>query len=196
MRKLLLFSCLLSACGPVPRPVLPDPVVVSLALRPGKPVVAAGRRIQLVAEAVAEDGQSFDQNELVEWSLDNTNIATINALGQVKGVAAGQVTARAVHPDGPAATIVVDVIASDVDLMLLTPAASRLAVGATLQLVATAKLLSGALEDVSTRGTWASNNVGVAKVTPEGSVSCVSVGQVTVANSFLGVRGVCSVVCE
>jgi uncharacterized protein YjdB len=159
-------------------------------------VVAAGRRIQLVAEAVAEDGQSFDQNELVEWSLDNTNIATINALGQVRGVAAGQVTVRAVHPDGPEASLTVDVIASDVDRMQLSPSTLRLLVGQQAQLTATALLHSGAMEDVSSRGLWASNNIGVAQVSSSGELSCASVGQVTIANTFLGVRGVCSVVCE
>ena len=196
MRRAFILSIWLVGCGPVTPPPPPNPTVVALKLRPPTPVLAVGRRIQIVAEANAENGQSFDQNELVAWSVSDATKASINELGQVKGLAAGRIDVKAVHPHGPEASVAVDIIASDVDRVVVAPASLRFQIGNAQPLTATAKLASGVDEDVSSRAAWASNNVGVAKVSMAGLVTCFSVGQVTIGATFLGVRGVASVVCE
>ncbi len=184
------------SCGPKPPEELPPATVIQLSLRPKTAVVAAGRRIQLVAEAIADNGQSFDQNELVLWTVDDPTRAEVNEVGQVFGKAAGQVTVSAAHPDGPTATIVVSVIASDVARVVLTPAKSQLAIGSEQAVNATAELTAGGSEDISSKAQWASNNVGAVSVNETGLVVCKAPGQATIAATFLGVRGTASVVCE
>lgn len=196
MRSLVLVCLSLSACVEPAPPAATPPTIVSLALRPPKPVVVANRRIQIVAQAEADNGQSFDQNSVVAWSVNDATRAEINDVGQLKGLTAGQVIVRAEHPDGPTATVTVDVLAADVSGVSLTPPASRMSIGSTQQLAASAQLASGSSEDVTTRAAWASNNVGAITVNAAGVAACVGPGQATIGATFLGVRGVCSVVCE
>jgi uncharacterized protein YjdB len=195
MRVALLLIMLTGCIEPAPPPANP-PTIVALALRPPKPVVVVNRRIQLIAQATGDNGQSFDQNAIVEWASADPALATVNELGQVKGLAAGRVEMHATHPDGVEASVFVDVLAADVNTLAVAPASTRLTSGASQQLTATAQLATGANEDCSARAAWASNNIGAVTVDATGLAACVAPGQATVAATFLGVRGVASVVCE
>ena len=175
-----------------------DLTVVEIRVRPEMPTVAVGRRIQLVAEAVSEDGLSFDQNTIVQWLSADESILTINEVGIALGVGAGDVVVSVVHPDGPTAEVSVHVIASDVARVEVGPPDQNLLPDETLQLTATAFLLDGTDEDVTDRANWACNNLAAARMdeTTPGLVRAVAPGQASVAATFLGVRGAAEIVVD
>jgi trimeric autotransporter adhesin len=169
-----------------------DPEITEIAIRPGTPTVAVGRRIQLVAEAKTADGLSYDQNSVVEWQVSDAALLTVNEVGITQGVAAGDVIVTAIHPDGPTGEVTVHVIASDVLRVEVGPAGQTVEQDDTLQLTATAFLQDETSEDVTDRASWACNNLAAARVNDaeeKGLLTGVAPGQATVAATFLGVRG-------
>jgi uncharacterized protein YjdB len=170
----------------------PHATIVELALRPGRPIVAVGRRIQLVAQATAADGATYDQNQAVTWSVDAATLCSVNDLGQVQGLSAGTAMVTATHPDGPVATVAVEVIAADVASIAVTPASPTLSVGGIQQLAATAVLLDSSTKDVTASAAWSSNNLAAVTVDAAGMATAVGAGVATVAATFLGIRGTTS----
>ena len=109
-----------------------DAVINELRIRPGTPIVAAGRRIQLVAEAKTEEGFVYDQNSVVEWESADEGILTVNPVGIAYGIAGGTTEVTATHPDGPTATVSVQVLSGDVTGIRLEPASPTILVGEDL----------------------------------------------------------------
>lgn len=176
-------------------PGVAEPVVTELRIRPASPVVASGRRIQLVAEARTAEGFSYDQNQVVAWSVADDSILTVDDIGIARGVSAGVTTVTAAHPDGPIASIDVEVLAEDVSSVRVEPAGATVTVGESIDLAATATLKDGSEQDVTEQALWACNNLAAASVDDalrKGRATGVEPGQATIAATFLGVRGTTS----
>jgi hypothetical protein len=62
-------------------------------------------------------------------------------------------------------------------------------VGTTAQFAATATLLNGSTQDVSSSATWTSSNTAVATVSSTGLVTAVTSGAVTITATYSGVVG-------
>jgi uncharacterized protein YjdB len=106
------------------------------------------------------------------------------------------VTVTATHPDGPVATVNVQVLSSDVVAVRVEPADATLIVGDSLQFTATAVLEDTTEEDHTNEASWACNNLaaatidGESDVTPErGLATGVEAGTATIGATFFGIRG-------
>ncbi len=74
-----------------------DPVAVTgITLSPTSTTVEAKKSVQLTATVLPENAT----NKTVNWTSSDTSVATVNAEGRVRGVAAGTVTITATTADG------------------------------------------------------------------------------------------------
>ena len=97
-------------------PITIDPVVkvTEINLWPTSAIVEIGQTEQLTAAVLPSDAD----NKEIEWSSDNTAVATVDANGLVTGVAKGEATITAIAKDGSgvkgSATITVIVLPTSV----------------------------------------------------------------------------------
>jgi uncharacterized protein YjdB len=63
------------------------------------------------------------------------------------------------------------------------------AVGSSSQFAATATMLNGTTQDVSSTSTWTSSNTAVATVSSSGVVTAVTTGSVTITATYTGIVG-------
>jgi len=70
-------------------------VVRSIEITQTMPTIAAGTRLQLTATATYTDFSNSDVTAMVEWSSSSTATATVNAAGELEGVAVGAATITA-----------------------------------------------------------------------------------------------------
>jgi uncharacterized protein YjdB len=127
----------------------------------------------------------------VTWSTSNANVATVSATGRVTAVAAGSavITATSEGKSGTASVTVREPVAS----VEVTPAASALLVGETVQLTATLRDGDGNILTGRTV-TWSTSNASIATVSATGTVTAVGLGTVTITATSEGVSGSATVV--
>jgi large repetitive protein len=71
------------------------PTLLSVAVTPPNPTVAAGRDQQLTATGTYSEGPSQDLTDTVTWGSDTPSVATIDAAGLAHGVGVGATTISA-----------------------------------------------------------------------------------------------------
>ena len=122
-----------------------------------------------------------DSNEKPSWTSGNTAAATVDADGNVTGVAVGSATVTGTVIDGASTTITVTVVAQEIDADTITISAQNLtvAVGATQQI---AYVLTPA--NATEKPTWTSANAATATVDANGVVRGVAVGTTTVTGKL------------
>ncbi|HEY5176453.1 MAG TPA: Ig-like domain-containing protein [Terriglobales bacterium] len=75
--------------------VTPSPTLVSIAVTPTNPTIAAGTPQQFTATGTYSDGSHQDLTNSATWSSTNPAVATINSTGLATGVSAGSTTIQA-----------------------------------------------------------------------------------------------------
>ncbi|HEY8075829.1 MAG TPA: Ig-like domain-containing protein [Labilithrix sp.] len=75
------------------------PVLAAIIVGPNPGVVAVGKTVQMTATGVLTDGSTRDLTHDATWKSSRTDLATVDALGVVTGVAAGDATITAVGPE-------------------------------------------------------------------------------------------------
>jgi parallel beta-helix repeat protein len=128
------------------------------------------------------------------WSSSNTSVATITNQGRLTGMGGGSavITARSRNRS---ATADVTVKAAEppptssptIASVTITPSSATIEVGATVQLVATARDANG--NTLAATFAWASSNTAVATVTSSGLTSGVAGGSATVTATADGKSG-------
>ena len=117
-------------------------------------------------------------NKAVNWSSDNTAVATVNSRGYVYGVSAGTATITATAVDGSgvygSCTVTVNNVA--VTSVELNKASQNLREGVSFKLTATVNPSNATNKAV----TWSSNSTSVATVSSDGTVQGVSNGTATI----------------
>lgn len=73
----------------------PRVALASIAITPSPATVVHGSQLQLTATATFADGSTSDLTPMVTWTTTNGNVATVDLLGSVTGIAAGSATIRA-----------------------------------------------------------------------------------------------------
>ena len=132
-------------------------------------------------------------NKTVIWSSDNTDIATVDESGTVKGVGIGTTTVTATTKDGSLSASCEVTVFQYVTSITLDKTEVEMYVGDE-PVVLTATVSPS--EYVNSSIYWYSSNSFVAKVNSDGIVTAVSNGTATVyarANDGSGVRGGCTV---
>jgi trimeric autotransporter adhesin len=160
--------------------------VASVVVRPNRVDAAIGSSTQLSASTL-DASQNTLADRAVIWTTSNAAVATVNATGVVKAVAAGTATITATSEgksDASAFTIAPGAVAR-VDV---TPASVAMVAGQTQQLAAAAKDASGSVL-TGKSVIWASSNAAVATVTSSGDVTAVAQGNATITATVDGVSG-------
>lgn len=159
----------------------PPGLVQTVTVTPATATIFSGgspSTVQLTATLL--DGNGNPMTASVLWLSSDPSKATVNSTGLVTAVAAGSTTISAIS-QGKVGTASITVIVTPpaVATVTVTPTPFGLAVGKTLQLVATTKDGSGNVLTGRTV-TWATSNGSVATVNSSGLVTGVAAGTVTI----------------
>lgn len=162
--------------------------VGSVTVAPASSSLAVGATAQLTATVKSEDGSTLSGRPVV-WSSSDQSVATVDANGLVTAAGEGTatITATSAGKSGTASVTVTIPVAS-VDV---TPAASSLQWGETVQLTAAPKDAQGDALDRSV--TWSSSDESVATVDENGLVTATGAGDATITATSGGVHGTATV---
>jgi len=165
---------------------LPPPPVASVAVTPSSSTVLVNATTQLTA-TMSDAGGAVLSGRAVTWQTSAAGVATVSAIGLVRGVAAGQATITATS-EGQSGTASVTVQVQPVATIVVTPASPSIAISATVQLAATLRDANGALLTGRTV-TWETSVAGTATVSGSGLVTGVAAGQATITARSEGKAG-------
>jgi trimeric autotransporter adhesin len=165
--------------------VAPQPVA-SVTVEPATATIEAGTSIELAA--LVRDAQNrILAGRTVTWSSANAAVATVDAAGNVTGVAGGTVTITAAS-EGKAGTATITVLPRPVTSVVIQPNAITVGIGATTQLTAEARAGDGTLLD-GRSFTWSSNAPAIAGTDDMGRVIAIAAGVATITATSEGVSG-------
>ena len=164
--------------------------VASVTLSPASPSIRVGGTVQLTATTKDSAGNVLT-GRVVTWASSAPAVGTVSASGLVSGMAAGTTTITATS-EGKSGTATVTVTVVPVTSVAVSPGASSLQIGGTVQLTATTKDSAG---NVLTGRvvTWASSAPAVATVSASGLVTGVAAGTATLTATSEGKNGTATV---
>ena len=159
--------------------------VVSIAVTPTSPSLAAGTNQQLTATATLSDNSTQNVTGTAAWSSGTPGNVTVNTTGLVSGVAPGQsvVTATVGAVSG---NTTVTTTNSSVTSIVVTPVNPTIADGTTQQFTATANFTSGPSQDVTSSAVWSSDTPATATIAAGGLATAVDPGTSQISASFGG----------
>lgn len=160
-------------------PVTLDSIVIT----PLNSSVVAGLDRQFTATGVYSDGTSENITSLVSWTSSDNDVALPNAdmtssSGLIAGVSAGSVQIQA-SLDGTSAATTLNVTATTLSSISVTPVTSVVAANFDRQFNATGIYADGSTQDITHRVVWASADIQIATMNANGTEnSGVASGQV------------------
>jgi len=153
--------------------------LVSISITPANSSIALGDSEQFSATGTYSDGSTSDITELVTWGTTSSSIAVISNATGSQGLATsaglgntsvgaklGQQTATTTLTVGSAALISI----------LVTPATSSIALGATQPFTATGTFSDGSTQSLTDSVTWTSSNPAVAAISNQAGTQGVATG--------------------
>ena len=155
------------------------PTLVSIAVTPSAPSIAAGTQQQFAATGTYTDGSTQNLSSSATWSSSAINIATITSGGLASGVAAGTTTISATS-----GTIVgiatLTVTPATLVSIVVTPSLPFVSLGASQQFTATGTYSDSSTQNITTSVTWTPANTAVATLSntsgSQGLATSVSMG--------------------
>ncbi len=176
------------ACAGDGGPSGPSPTAVAtVEVTPSTVSVNVGATQQLAASPKNAAG-ALVAGKSAAWLSANAAVASVDAAGLVRGVAAGSTTVSATV-SGKVGIAAITVAAVPVSTVTISTATSQVAVGATLALQATVSDAQG-IALVGRTVTWSSGSAAVATVgASTGIVTGVSVGTATITATSEGKSG-------
>jgi alpha-tubulin suppressor-like RCC1 family protein/uncharacterized protein YjdB len=166
-------------------PVLTS-ISVSLAANP----ITVGQLTKANFSGLDQFGAAYPIG-VINWSSSSAGIATVNPIGGVSGVGAGQ-TQIIASAGGITGQTALTVLPIPVATLTLTPQTASVAVGLTSQFAVTAIDANGSLI-ASPTIVWTSSDTTKAKVSSAGLVSGIAVGRVTITAQSGGKSSVATV---
>ncbi len=157
--------------------------LTGIAVSPTTGTLGVGHILSLAADALWSNGTgSSGYASRVAWTSSNTAIATVDPMGIVTGIAAGSATITAsLSGHSASASITVTGSAPTLTSITLSPAGGSMAVGATLDINATANWSSGpATFPYDSALTWTTSNASVAVVNGNGVVTALAAGSAVI----------------
>ncbi len=151
-------------------------------------VIPVGQTLQLSAGARDASGNPLFLRP-VTWTSSTPTVATVSSGGLVSAISAGSATITATSEGrSGSTTITAAVLAAPVATVTVAPASVQLILGATQQLTATMRDVTGTvlLDRVVT---WNSSNTALATVTSGGIVTTIAAGAVTITANSEGRSG-------
>ncbi|MHB8419065.1 MAG: beta strand repeat-containing protein [Myxococcales bacterium] len=163
----------------------------SIAVTPTDPFLASGATQQMQAIGTYQDGSIADLTGEAAWTSSNPTAVAVAAGGLVTAVAAGTSTVTATV-GGVGGGTLVTVNAAPLASIAVTPAATTLVPGGTVQLAATATYQDGTQADVTSAALWSSSSAAVSvsnAVGAQGLATAVAAGPATITAAIGSVSG-------
>jgi len=155
------------------------PTLVSIAVTPSAPSIAAGTQQQFTATGTYTDGSTQNLSGSATWSSSAINIATITSGGLASGVAAGATTISATSGTITGIATLTVTPATLVSIAV-TPSLPFISLGASQQFTATGTYSDSSTQNITTSVTWTSANTAVATISntsgSQGLATSVGVG--------------------
>jgi trimeric autotransporter adhesin len=165
--------------------------LTSIAVTPASAGLAPGSILELQAIGTFSDGTKQPIESVATWTSSATAVATVNAVGVVKGVANGPVTITC-QLGGVSNTASLTVEA--VTTIAISPGNGSVAQDTAIGLKATGTLTDKTTQDLTSSVLWTSSNPSVATVSDAqgsiGSAAGSAPGVATVTAAFAGQVGV------
>jgi hypothetical protein len=143
--------------------------VLSIAITPSMPALAAGTNQQFVATGTFTDNTTQDLSADMSWSSADTTIATVNSAGLASTLSVGQTTisAQCNVTDtcaGMSTTVALKVSAATLVSLAVTPASPNIALGTTEPFVATGTYSDHTTQNLTAAVTWTSSATAAASI--------------------------------
>lgn len=151
---------------------VPLVIPTSVSLNPSSVNVNVGRTTTLTAKVLP----SVSSNKTLVWSSSNTEIATVNPLGIVTGIANGTATITAITVSGEKQGESTVTVSTPVTGISVLPTSVSLTVGETVEIVPTVKPPTASNKTVH----WTSKNSLIATVNSMGEIRGVKRGSTSV----------------
>jgi hypothetical protein len=162
-------------------------VLTALAVNTVNASIPLGLSAQFTATGTFSDSTTEDLTASVAWSSSNPAVATVNA-GLAASVSVGSANISATSgsiANGAPLTVTAPALVS----ILVNPSLPSVPLGRTQQFSATGNYTDKSTKDISAAVTWASDNTGIATVTPTGVAQSVAVGSCNVSATLGSIAG-------
>ena len=200
MMKWVLLAGLLTGCGSPGRETEDDDGtsgdaggdldVLGILVTPDDLVVPTGEQVQLRVTGLLPDHDSVDLTASVAWSVDDDSVATVSdgldEEGLLRALAAGVTSLRAAYGDVRSPDVRVQVTNAELERLSVAPARVDLAVGASVELAATATFSDGSTGDFSSQVRWVTDDPAVARFGEGARLDAAAVGETVVRAAFEG----------
>ena len=160
------------------------PVLVSIAVTPVNPSIAAGRQQQFTATGTYSDASKKDLTSTATWTSSAPSVATISGGGLATGLTAGNTVIKATLGSISGSTSLT-VTAATLVSIAVTPANPSIAVGRQQQFTATGTYSDGSHQNLTSTATWTSSAPSVATISGGGLATGLAAGN-TVIKATLG----------
>ena len=162
--------------------------LVSIAVLPADPTIAAGLTLQFRAQGSYSNATSADITGQVSWASANTAVATIAGGGLATSTTPGTSSISAtLGAVSGATTLTVGAVA--LESITISPQTPSVSAGSTQQLTATGLYSDGTTQDLTASAAWTSATVAVATVNGTGLVTGVTTGTSLVTAASGGKSG-------
>ena len=164
-------------------------VLIELGITPTNPTIALGMTTQFTATGTFSDSTTQDMTASVDWLSDEDTIAPVGNDVTNKGLANGMTAGRATitatdSTSGISANTTLNVTASDLVSIEITPNNPSRALGTTVQFTATGTFSDSATHDITASVNWDSSDTAVATTSnnsgSKGLTQSVSQGSATI----------------
>lgn len=161
--------------------------LVSIAITPNNPSVAAGQQQQLVATGTFKNGQSLNVSNAVTWSSSAPSVAQVTPQGLVQALAPGVAVITASYGSFGGQTTV-SVIPPVLTSITVTPADPSVPAGAYQQFIAILYYSNGSQTQETSGLTWSSGSA-IASISSSGLAYGLSAGNTTITASQGSIQG-------
>jgi hypothetical protein len=154
-------------------------VLQSIDVTPKDPSIPIGELQPFTAIGTYSDNSAKDLTGQVTWASSDTSIAAISNGSVVPGVAAGKTTGRvtiSATDGGVMGSTTLSVTPVSLEMIMVTPAATSVALGGTVQFMAMGMYSDNSMTDFTNQVTWSSTVPGVATISDDPAAKGFSVG--------------------
>jgi uncharacterized protein YjdB len=177
--------------------------IVSVSVSPAGVTIPTGGRAVFNATGIFSDSSTQNLSTSVDWSSDNTAVATVGTnssnFGVSVGISAGTANISASFSYGGASasgSTLLTVSTATLASLTMTPSTAAIAPGSAVGIAANGTFTNGTKQLMSSLCTWTSSNNSVATVSPNGLVSGQSAGVVTITAQDGPISATASVLVE
>jgi uncharacterized protein YjdB len=157
-------------------------VLTAIAIAPMDPSIANGNSLPLTATGTFSDGSTQDLTHSASWTSPPGSVVTVDPTGLVTGTAEGSATVTATQ-EGVSGSTTVTVTAAVIKSLTLAPVSPCIAVGGTVQLIATGTFSDGSTQDLTNQCSWI--GASAASVTQTGLVTGLHDGFASIQASVM-----------